>query len=98
SVIHTTEAGAPDAPPIVTSSSDNTVSFYNQLVDVRGDKITGAPGTLANVDGCLWRHRGKTYGIACDGDPTDEKTRERITFYDSIWNAKAPQWASALLV
>ena len=98
SVIHTTEHGAPDAPPIITSSLDTTVSFYNQLVDVRGDEIKGAPGTLANVDGCLWRHHGKTYGVACDGDPTLETTRERVTFYDGIWNDKAPQRATVLLV
>lgn len=90
-VLHTTEALGRQPDPL-------TPSFYNVMVDVQGEKIHYAPGTLCHLDGDLWRHRGKAFGVRCDGDPTDEATREQITFYDGIWNTSAAKWRATWLV
>jgi len=75
-----------------------TPSFYDVGVDIQGDKLVYFPGTLCHLDGSLWRHRGRSFGVRCDGDPTDDKSIEQITYYDGIWNKAAAPWNPTLLV
>lgn len=78
-VFHTTES-------LKRKPDPDTESFYNITIDIQGDKLVYAGGTVANVDGCLWRHRSKTWGVRIDAN--DGKTY--LSTYDGKWRGVIP--------
>lgn len=84
-VVHNTETFGQQPDPA-------TPSFYNVMIDVLGDELVYAPGTIAHVDGALWRHRGNVFGVRADGSPTNENTHCYIAYYDSLWSENNTKW------
>ena len=84
-VLHLTESFGKQPDPA-------SVSFYDMLVDVQGDRLTYGPGVVAHVDSALWSHFGKSYGIRADKVPTSPDANMYITYNDGTWNKSPKPW------
>lgn len=75
-----------------------TESFYNLLVDVRGDRLLYSAGTIAHLDSAMWKHRGKCWGVRGDAYPQEDGALAYITWYNGMWDRTPLPWRANWLL